>query len=317
MKDTPLIIQSDGTLLLDVHHKDAEACRADLIAFCSLVKSPEHVHTYRIDAISLWNAVALGMTSAEILSRLERWSRYALPDSLSFFVRDTASRFGMVTMEEDGKGDGYRLSIGSERAEREIMESKALSPLLSPLGGRSFRLRAYDRGQVKLLLVKMGYPVDDRIPLAEGALVPMAFRATCLSGAPFSLRGYQKSAADALMGDGRGGSGYGVIVLPCGSGKTIIGMAIMERLKTRTLILTTNVAAVHQWIDELRDKMDIPPAMIGEYSGERKEKREVTVCTYQVLTWRENKSGPFPHLDLLRDGGWGLIIYDEDRKSVV
>jgi DNA excision repair protein ERCC-3 len=311
MKDAPLIVQSDRTLLLDIHHKDAGSCRDDLIRFCSLVKSPEHVHTYHMDAISLWNAVALGLKPDEIIAMLDRWSRFPLPESIPFYVKEMAGRYGLLSMREDEDPRLCRLSVKSERIMKEILATRSVASYLSVADDHSFRLNRYDRGEVKLLLVKLGYPVDDRIPLKAGDACPMHFRTTTRSGKPFVLREYQKNATDAFVGDGKGGSGFGVVVLPCGSGKTVIGMSVMERLQTRTLILTTNVAAVHQWIDELKDKMDIPDEKIGEYTGDRKDAREITVCTYQVLTWRPDKEGPFPHLDLFTSANWGLIVYDE------
>mgnify|MGYP001260805787 CR=1 FL=1 len=313
MKDTPLTVQSDRTLLLDVHHPDAEACRSDLVRFASLVKSPEHVHTYLVDEIALWNAVSLGCTVSWILSRLDFWSRFPLPETVTFFIEEMAGRFGKITlrtMEEDNRY--YLLSVTTERIAKEIGASASLSKLLARKDDRNFVVNKYDRGQVKLLLIKLGYPVDDRIALAQGEPVAMSLRANCASTSrPFIVRDYQLEATSALLGDGQGGSGFGVIVLPCGSGKTIVGMSIMSKLATRTLILTTNVAAVHQWIDEIKDKMEIDPSLIGEYTGEKKETKPITVCTYQVLTYRPDKEGPYPHMELLTTGHWGLVIYDE------
>lgn len=311
-KDTPLIVQSDRTLLLDVHHPQAEACRTDLVRFAALVKSPEHVHTYRLDEISLWNAVSLGCQVSWIEERLDVWSRYPVPESVTFFINDMAGRFGQITMEETDDPLYYRLSVKASRVSQEITASKSLSKLLVPEDDFHFHLQKYDRGEVKLQLIKLGYPVDDRIKLEAGIQVPMQLRKTCqISGKPLVIRDYQQEAAQALLGDGQGGSGFGVIVLPCGSGKTVVGMEIMARLSTRTLILTTNVAAVHQWIDEIHDKMEVPEDAIGEYTGEKKETKPITVCTYQVLTYRPDKEGPYPHMELLTNGGWGLVIYDE------
>lgn len=303
MKDAPLIIQSDGTMLLDVHHKDAEACRADLIRFAELVKSPEHVHTYKVDAVSLWNAVALGVKSDEMIASLDRWSKYPVPESVSFFIRETAGRWGKSVLEE--AGPVCRLTISDEAIYQAVLNDKPTMKLLTPFEDRSFLLEKANRGQIKLRMISLGFPVDDRMPLIPGPHVDMALKKS------LSVRDYQEDAARALLGDGRSGSGYGVIVLPCGSGKTIVGMDIMARLSTRTLILTTNTAAVHQWMDEIRDKMDIDPALLGEYTGQKKEIKPVTVSTYQVLTWRPDQKGPFPHMAVLSEGGWGLVIYDE------
>jgi DNA excision repair protein ERCC-3 len=311
MADKPLIVQSDLTLLLDVHAADAEAARNDLIGFAELIKSPEHVHTFAVSPISLWNAATAGISAAQVMQRLERWSRFSIPDSVAFFIKETSGRFGTVVLTSVAdQSDTYLLSISKERAEREILARKHIAAMLHKTEG-GYLVNAYSRGELKLQLIKLGYPVDDRIPLDKGIAVPMAFKSVSGRGVPFVLRDYQKMAADSVIGNGGPGSGYGVIVLPCGSGKTVVGMEVMVRLSTRTLILTTNVAAVHQWIDELADKLNLSPSDIGEYSGMRKEIKPITVCTYQVLTWRPAKEEDFPHMEILKEGGWGLILYDE------
>ncbi len=311
MNDKPLIVQSDKTMLLDVHHKDSEACRSDLVKFCELIKSPEHVHTYSLSAISLWNAASSGVKSDYIIERIQFWSRFPVSESVLFYVNDMASRFGKVVLSASEDPMYYMLSIDGARIKAEMAARKNIAKMLVPNDEHSFLLEKYNRGEIKLQLIKLGYPVDDRIPLEKGIPVPMALREKTRSGYKFGVREYQKQAAQALLGDLGPGCGYGTIVLPCGSGKTVVGMQIMSLLQTKTLIVTTNIAAVHQWRDEILDKMNLKAGQIGEYTGERKEPREVTVCTYQVLTYRPDKEGPFPHLELLTKGEWGLIIYDE------
>jgi len=311
MNDKPLIVQSDRTMLLDVHHKDSEACRADLVKFCELVKSPEHVHTYTLSAISLWNAASSGVKSDYITERIQYWSRFPVSESVLFYVNDIASRFGKVILSESENPMYYLLTITGARIKAEMSARKNIAKMLVPNDEQSFLIEKYNRGEIKLQLIKLGYPVDDRIPLEKGIPVPMNLREKTRGGYKFVVREYQKQAAQALLGDLGPGSGYGTIVLPCGSGKTVVGMQIMSQLQTKTLIVTTNIAAVHQWRDEILDKTDLKREQIGEYTGERKEPREVTVCTYQVLTYRPDKEGPFPHLELLTKGEWGLIIYDE------
>lgn len=311
MNDKPLIVQSDRTMLLDVHHKDSEACRADLVKFCELVKSPEHVHTYTLSAISLWNAASSGVKSDYITERIQYWSRFPVSESVLFYVNDIASRFGKVILSESENPMYYLLTIKGARIKAEMSARKNIAKMLVPNDEQSFLIEKYNRGEIKLQLIKLGYPVDDRIPLEKGIPVPMNLREKTRGGYKFVVREYQKQAAQALLGDLGPGSGYGTIVLPCGSGKTVVGMQIMSQLQTKTLIVTTNIAAVHQWRDEILDKTDLKREQIGEYTGERKEPREVTVCTYQVLTYRPDKEGPFPHLELLTKGEWGLIIYDE------
>ncbi|MDY0289914.1 MAG: helicase-associated domain-containing protein [Sphaerochaeta sp.] len=311
MRDKPLIVQSDKTMLLDVHHPDSDACRADLVKFCELVKSPEHVHTYTLSAISLWNAASSGVRSDYITERIEFWSRFPVNESVLFYVTDIASRFGKVILSESEDPMYYKLSIEGARIKAEMTARKNIAKMLVPNDEHSFLLEKYNRGEIKLQLIKLGYPVDDRIPLERGIPVPMALREKTQGGYKFVVRAYQKQAAQALLGDLGPGCGYGTIVLPCGSGKTVVGMQIMSMLETKTLIVTTNIAAVHQWQDEILDKTDLTREQVGEYTGEKKDPREVTVCTYQVLTYRPDKEGPFPHLELLTKGEWGLIIYDE------
>lgn len=309
MVDKPLIVQSDLSLLLDVHSPSSEATRNDLLPFAELVKSPEHVHTYAMTNISLWNAASLGIDSTEVLRRLERWSRYPLPESVIFHINEIGGRFGSIRLLPYDE-ENYLLEVEQERYRREIMANKSLAKEIG-LAEKGFIVPHYRRGEVKVELIKMNLPVDDQIPLKRGEPVPVAFREISRSGKPFVLRDYQRLAAYSVLGDGGPGSGYGTIVLPCGSGKTIVGMEIMSRLATRTLILTTNVAAIHQWMAEIVDKLDVDESLMGEYSGKHKEIKPITVATYQVLTWRPDKEGDFPHMRLLREGNWGLIIYDE------
>lgn len=311
MDDRPLIVQSDLSMMLDVHSPSASDARDDLIAFAELVKSPEHVHTYAISAISLWNAASAGIGVEQVIERLARWSRYDIPAQVIFHIRDIGGRFGCIRLQcIPDDGEHYLLTVASERFAKEIMARKHIAAMLRPVEA-GFLVPRYQRGELKLQLIKLNLPVDDRIPLDRGEPVPVAFRPVSSRGTPFVLRDYQRMAADSVLGNGEPGTGYGTIVLPCGSGKTIVGMEIMTRLSTRTLILTTNVAAVHQWISEITDKLDINPTDVGEYSGMRKEMRPITVCTYQVLTWRPDKQSDFPHMRLLKEGNWGLIIYDE------
>ncbi len=309
MDDKPLIIQSDLSLMLDVHSPSAEQARNDLIAFAELVKSPEHVHTYAISAISLWNAASAGISVDEVLNRLQKWSRYTLPETVVFHITEIGGRFGSIQLLPYDD-EHYLLTVSQQRFTREMLARKQIASMLiqSPDG---FLVPKYQRGELKLQLIKLNFPVDDRIPLTKGEPVPMTFRSVSSRGVPFVLRDYQQLAANSVLGNGGPGTGYGTIVLPCGSGKTIVGMEIMTRLATRTLILTTNVAAIHQWIAEITDKLTIDADSIGEYSGSRKEVKPITVGTYQVLTWRPDKESDFPHMRILKEGNWGLIIYDE------
>ncbi len=304
--DLPLIVQSDRTMLLDVHSPNANSCRDEIMAFSELVKAPEHIHTYAISAISLWNAKSAGLSTEEILVRLGHWSKFAVPQTVKNYIQDVSSRFGKLILEPCLEEDYYRLRITDPFIAKAVQANQKVSKMLvSTLddGSNSFRIHRYNRGDAKLALIKLGYPVDDRIPLVKSEHV--AITMSC------KLRDYQENAVRSLLGDLGPGTGYGTIVMPCGSGKTVVGMKIMEALQTRTLILCPNVVAVHQWINEIKSKTNLSDDMVGEYSGEKKEIRPITVCTYQVLTYRASKDGDFEHMKVIEAGNWGLVIYDE------
>lgn len=304
--DLPLIVQSDRTMLLDVHSPNANSCRDEIMAFSELVKAPEHIHTYAISAISLWNAKSAGLSTEEILVRLGHWSKFAVPQTVENYIQDVSSRFGKLILEPCLEEDYYRLRITDPFIAKAVQANQKVSKMLVPTlddGSNSFRIHRYNRGDAKLALIKLGYPVDDRIPLVKSEHV--AITMSC------KLRDYQENAVRSLLGDLGPGTGYGTIVMPCGSGKTVVGMKIMEALQTRTLILCPNVVAVHQWINEIKSKTNLSDDMVGEYSGEKKEIRPITVCTYQVLTYRASKDGDFEHMKVIEAGNWGLVIYDE------
>ncbi len=304
--DLPLIVQSDRTMLLDVHSPNANSCRDEIMAFSELVKAPEHIHTYAISAISLWNAKSAGLSTEEILVRLGHWSKFAVPQTVENYIQDVSSRFGKLILEPCLEEDYYRLRITDPFIAKAVQANQKVSKMLVPTlddGFNSFRIHRYNRGDAKLALIKLGYPVDDRIPLVKSEHV--AITMSC------KLRDYQENAVRSLLGDLGPGTGYGTIVMPCGSGKTVVGMKVMEALQTRTLILCPNVVAVHQWINEIKSKTNLSDDMVGEYSGEKKEIRPITVCTYQVLTYRASKDGDFEHMKVIEAGNWGLVIYDE------
>jgi DNA excision repair protein ERCC-3 len=257
MAENPLIVQSDRTLLLDVHSERAEEARASILPFAELEKSPEHIHTYRITPLSLWNAASAGLDHTDIVKTLAEYTRYQIPSGIFEDFSDTISRFGKIRMTAaPHTGDELFLEIKDDTVRAEIGATKSLEKYLIKTE-TGFLLRLVDRGTVKWELIQRGWPVQDEAPLVNGDELPIALRDNCLSGKPFSLRDYQLEAAHTVLGDGKPGSGYGVVALPCGSGKTIVGMIIMSFLKTSTLILTANVVAVHQWIDELMDKTDL------------------------------------------------------------
>ena len=373
----PLIVQSDRTLLLDVHAPRAEDCRNALIPFAELERSPEHLHTYRLTPLSLWNANAAGFSPDDAVQVLKDFARYDVPQAVEMWIRETAGRFGklrlvpapwimqnseckMQNMEggslplaatagafsatpsagiprnapsenkeslkieylylvteslpvfkeiaASAVGRKYLTLAEYEQPQDELMKQTVVS---EEEKSHCFRLALTDRGTIKQELLRMGWPIKDDVPLIDGEPLEINLRETTLSGKPFVLRQYQKEAASAIVGNKGPGTGFGTIVLPCGAGKTIVGMAVMDLLKTSTLIITTNISAVHQWIDELVDKTNLTRDDIAEYTGENKVIKQVTVATYQILTWRPEKDGPYPHFSLFRKRAWGLIIYDE------
>ncbi len=310
LTDNPLIIQGDRTILLDVHAPRADEARNALIPFAELEKSPEHLHTYRITPLSLWNAASAGFTPDVVSDTLDGFSRFPVPPAVRTWVVETMARFGSIRMIPSDDPDYLVLTTDIPLVYRELEASRQMKKYLVPSGTDEFRLAVLDRGTVKQELLKLGWPVQDEAPLKDGDPLEISLRETTLSGSPLVIRDYQRTAAAALVGDKGPGTGFGTIVLPCGSGKTVVGMTVMEMLATSTLILTTNVAAVHQWAAELVDKTTLTREEIGEYTGDKKEIQAVTIATYQILTWRPDKESPFPHFSIFRERAWGLIIYD-------
>ena len=327
----PLIVQSDRTLLLDVHAERAEDARAAILPFAELEKSPEHIHTYHITSLSLWNAASAGFSPDDVLRVLNEYTRYPIPQGVTEIFKNTMSRYGKIRLVAASAETPAITQISSMPAEllltssdktvmAEIGAAKPLEKYLTR-NDLGFSLRLIDRGSVKRELIRLGWPVQDEAPFVKGEPLEIRLNEFCASGQPFVPRDYQWEAARAVLGNiGQGsgeqkpggpGTGYGVVVLPCGSGKTIVGMIIMSLLKTNTLILTTNVAAVHQWMEELQDKTSLGPGDIAEYTGDSKSVAPVTVATYQIITWRPDKDADFPHFKLFRERPWGLIIYDE------
>jgi DNA excision repair protein ERCC-3 len=318
----PLIVQSDRTLLLDVHTAAAGEARAAILPFAELEKSPEHIHTYRITPLSLWNAASAGLSPADIVRIIGAYSRYAIPAGILEGFADTMSRYGKIRMVSPGAASKETagtlfLCCEDELIAKEIGAARSLEKYLRPREdapkgmGKIFSLRLIDRGTVKMELIRLGWPVKDEALFTQGEKLDLELRTVSRSGRPFAPRDYQWDAARSVCGDGGPGTGYGVVVLPCGSGKTVVGMTVMSLLRTNTLVLTTNVAAVHQWIEELLDKTSLEPESIAEYTGDSKSVAPVTIATYQIITWRPDREGDFPHFHLFRERPWGLIIYDE------
>ena len=306
----PLIVQSDHTVLVEVDSPRYEAARNELVRFAELVKSPEHIHTYRITPLSIWNARAAGIPTDEISDSLCRFSKYQVPEHVLVEIDDFASRFGRLRILPDSRG--LVLSADTEPLAEEIAHSKSASGLLSDrLSETEFLIKSADRGKIKQVLIKIGYPAEDLAGYIKGEQVSFSVLDVTQAGERFMFRPYQKQAADTFYAGGSERGGAGVIVLPCGAGKTIVGISCMEKLQTSTLILATSVTAIRQWKAELLDKTDLSDDDIGEYSGAIKEIRQITIATYQIMTYRRDKEGEFPHLELFDNRNWGLIIYDE------
>ncbi len=322
MSDLPLIVQSDRTLLLEADHPLAGECRAAIAAFAELERSPEHIHTYRITPLSLWNARAAGTTAEEMVGALERFSRYPVPGSVRVEIADQAARYGRLRIETvDG---GLVLRASDPALMEEVVRLRPVSVLVGRRVGQSaVAVDPLARGRLKVALIKAGWPADDVAGYAPGAPLHLDLRSVTPDGEAFSPRDYQRLAVEAFWAAGGRDGGTGVLVLPCGAGKTLIGLGVMERAQTRTLVLCTSIAAVHQWRDELLRRTTLSPDEVGEYSGAEKSPRPVTIATYQVLTHRARRRGKavgdpsapaaesYPHLELMAREEWGLVIYDE------
>jgi DNA excision repair protein ERCC-3 len=317
----PLIVQSDRTILLEVDHPQHAEARDALAQFAELEKSPEHIHTYRLSPLSLWNAAAGGMNAQTILELLARYSKYDIPSNIVVDIREYVSRYGRVKLIREG--DALLLTSSDVALIAEIMHHRRTQPfLLRQLNSHTIQVNASRRGHIKQALIHIGFPAEDLAGYTDGSPISMKLRTITAAGKEFQPRAYQYGASAAFYAGGAPSGGSGVVVLPCGAGKTIVGLATIADIQRATLILSTNTVAVRQWIQEFLDKTDIPPEMIGEYTGDRKEIRPITVSTYQILTYRRPSSKEqadgevpaeeeYPHFSLFNSYDWGLIIYDE------
>lgn len=299
MADGPLIVQSDRTVLLEVAHPDAETARHELAVFAELERAPEHIHTYRITRLGLWNARAAGHDADAMLQTLDRWSRFPVPASVSTDIRETVGRYGRLVIERDEDG-ALVLRSTDPAVLGEVSRNKRISPLLighpTP---ESYTVDAWARGHIKQELLKIGWPAEDLAGYTPGTPHPID-----LAEDGWKLRPYQRQAVESFS---EGGSG--VVVLPCGAGKTLVGAGAMAETRTTTLILVTNTVSARQWRDELLRRTSLTPEEIGEYSGQSKEIKPVTIATYQILTAK--RGGKYAHLALLDALDWGLVLYDE------
>ncbi len=299
MTDGPLIVQSDKTLLLDIDHAMSTECRRAIAPFAELERSPEHIHTYRLTNLGLWNARAAGHDAEMVIDTLIKYSRYAVPHSILVDVAETMSRYGRLRLEADPI-HGLILVTTDTAVLEEVIRAKKIAPLLGVrIDNETIAVHPSQRGQIKQSLLRLGWPAEDFAGYVDGQAHEIALKQT-----DWKIRPYQELAAEGFW---HGGSG--VVVLPCGAGKTIVGAAAMAHAKATTLILVTNTVAARQWREELLKRTTLNEDEIGEYSGAKKEIRPVTIATYQVMT--KKKDGVYAHLDLFDTHDWGLIIYDE------
>ncbi|MBA9003348.1 DNA repair helicase XPB [Thermomonospora cellulosilytica] len=299
MTDGPLIVQSDKTLLLEVDHELADDCRRDIAPFAELERAPEHIHTYRISPLALWNARAAGHDAEQVVDVLLKYSRYPVPHALLVDVADTMARYGRLRLEKHPV-HGLVLTSSDRSVLEEVLRAKKVKGMIGArVDDDTVIVHPSERGTLKQALLKLGWPAEDLAGYVDGEAHPIE-----LVEDGWALRSYQKEAAEAFW---HGGSG--VVVLPCGAGKTVVGAAAMAHAKATTLILVTNTVSAHQWKQELLRRTSLTEDEIGEYSGARKEIRPVTIATYQIMTTR--RKGVYPHLELFDARDWGLVVYDE------
>ncbi|NPU99775.1 MAG: DEAD/DEAH box helicase family protein [Brevinematales bacterium] len=300
-----MVVQSDKTLLLDTHHPDFDEVRKQIIGFSELVKTPEHLHFYRITPISLWNAAANGMPLESILAILEQYKKYDIPKNIVEYVKRHYLAYGQVILEKDGE-ENLRLRINNPKITEKV--EKFTADYAKKDDDGSFVFEKKYRGELKATLIRHLIPVHDIAGYESGNSLDITLRAVTLGNQRFALRYYQ---SEGVYSFSKWREGSGVIVLPCGAGKTVVGIGIMQDIKEYTLIITTSVDSVRQWIREIMDKTTLTEDQIGEYTGDKKSIRPITITTYNMLIYRKNSEGGFRNMDIFSRQNWGLIIYDE------
>jgi DNA excision repair protein ERCC-3 len=298
------------TILVEVAHPKYTEAR-DLIApFTELVKSPEHMHTYAITPLSLWNAASAGHSSTHVIEILKEHSRYPIPPNLTSEIQNLMDRYGKIRIIKEK--EEFYLETDDPMLLTEISHAKNTKKYLGEAVSKTkCKLLPMSRGHVKMELTKIGFPAEDLAGYSEGEPLAFDLRNEMLQGGAFNLRQYQQEAAQVFYAGGTEKGGSGVVVLPCGAGKTVVGIASMEKCQTKTLVLTTNVVATRQWVREIVDKTTLTEEQVSEYNGTSKTLSDVTVATYQILTYRKQKSQEYPHFDVFMKEKWGLIVYDE------
>ena len=307
----PLIIQSDHTIMLEVEHPQYVESRDLLTLFAELVKSPQFIHTYRVTPLSLWNAAALEMPIEEIIEGLKRFAKYHVPSNVLVNIREWHQLYGKLILQKTLSPEHLLLKVFDPIILERILHDKSLQKYWLEQTDEGVLVAAGERGNVKHALIKAGYPVKDLCGYLSGESLDINLRDIDIDGNPFRLRDYQAEAVETFYRAGRASGGSGVIVLPCGSGKTIIGLGVMASISNYTLIVTTNNVSVRQWHDEILAKTSVKAEDIGEYTGMRKELKPITITTYQMLTYRRTKTDLLQNLEIFTKYNWGLIIYDE------
>ncbi len=329
--DNPLIVQSDRSLMLHTvravvdargmpvkdengeplteEHPRFAAARDALSVFAELEKSPDYLHTYRITPVSIWNAAAMGKSAADIAAVLSEFACVPVPNSVLHEIKQWVARYGLLRIER--RGERFELTSESSDALADVLGYESIRKLIEVDGEKRVWVGSLARGSIKQALIKIGFPVDDRGGYMKGDAFAITLRDTTRAGRAFQSRTYQRNAAAAFHAGGSVLGGSGVIVLPCGAGKTVVGLEVMSLVGEKTLILTTNTVAVHQWREEILDKTKLTDADVAEYTGDHKQVAPVTITTYQMLTWRRSKTDEFEHFSLFSRENWGLVIYDE------
>ena len=309
----PVIVQGDGKVLLETRHPEFDRARDFLARFAELESSPELLHTYRITPLSLWNAASAGMDRDDIVATLRGLSKFDIPEDVLRQIDDTISRYGLVQLHPHPSERGFlRVVFRTAFVEKMVRKTRVAAELLQQDGKRFWKLDTGMRGIFKQRMLLENWPVEDLGGFVEGDPLPMRLRGRTVHGdKPFQPRDYQREAVERWYGEGKPAGGHGVVVLPCGAGKTIVAMTAMATVQQHTLILCNNQTAVDQWVRELLDKTTLTEDEVGVYTGEEKRIRPVTVATYQVLTWRRTRDADYEHLHLFRDHNWGMLIYDE------
>lgn len=309
----PVIVQGDGKVLLETQHARFDEARDFLARFAELESSPDLLHTYRITPLSLWNAASAGMDKEAIVSTLRELSKFDVPDEVREKIENTIGRYGLIQLHPHPKDNGVlRVTFATLYVEKLAKKTQAGAELLQKDGKRFWMLDKGMRGLFKQRMLLEEWPIEDLAGFADGDPLPMRLRSKMVgNGKPFAARDYQVEAVRRWYMDGQPAGGHGVVVLPCGAGKTIVSMTAMAQCQTHTLILCNNQSAVNQWVRELLDKTTLTDKEVGVYTGTEKRICPVTVATYQVLTWRRSKDSDYEHMHLFRDHNWGLLVYDE------